>query len=143
MMTLIEQVALYLHGKGIGVYDPNVPGVSSIFLGAYPDAPDTLIWINGRGGYPAGSIALDSLSLQILNRGTADARDADAMAKRIYDALHGFHGAELVPGGDWISSIVGLGYGSIGADAKGRIEYSQNFIVAVENQTGEHRRWQS
>lgn len=136
---LLDEIAQYLHAAGIVTYDPT--GINGdCFISVLPSSPDNCVAIYPTGGYQADNkLGYDFPTVQIIVRGTQDPRPAYTRAQNIYDKMQNFYG-QFVDGGTPILRCYGIQSGPIhlGADAKGRHEYSLNFELEVRNKT-EHR----
>ncbi|PKM78537.1 MAG: hypothetical protein CVU90_02020 [Firmicutes bacterium HGW-Firmicutes-15] len=134
-MTLIEQIAYYLHENNIGIFDPT--GVTgNIFLATVPDKPDQCIAIFPAGGTQSnGKLAYDNPNIQIWIRGSNNPITGMVKAQDIYDLLHGFYQSRFYPDGNYILDCLGQQSApiSIGKDSQGRFEFSLNFKIEHQN----------
>lgn len=136
-MTLLEELAQLLDDLGVGTYTPNTPG-GTIYLATLPTSPDRCMAIARYGAAEADSkLPYDEVNIQIRCRGSAvDARQAEADAQAVYDALHGLDSRPLA-GGAWLALALGIQGGPIyiGRDQSGRHEYVCNFRMEIGRTT--------
>ncbi|MEV1204444.1 minor capsid protein [Microbispora rosea] len=138
-MTLLEELAALLAELGLGTYNSDGAAGGSIFLAALPTAPDRCMAVARYGGAESDSRnPWDQPSIQIRCRGSAvDAREAEADAEAVYDALHGLGMRELTPDGTWLQLAICGGGGPvyIGRDTNGRHEFTVNVRMDIDHET--------
>jgi hypothetical protein len=106
----------------------------AVYLGRLPDAPDRALAL---ASYPvaADPWLTDSIvGVQVRVRGTTAPDVARDLASAVFDALHGLHDVELGTGTDralWVRMIVWQSGASLGPDANGRHERTENYYVHV------------
>jgi len=126
-MTLLEEVALYLEQLGLGTYKTTTGG--TIYLLKLPQSPDECMAITFYPGPESdGGLQYDSPRCQIRCRGTKNDRTRGyALAKSVYDALHG-QGSQHLPGGTWMVQCLGWqgGPAPMGFDGNDRDEWVVN-----------------
>lgn len=134
---LAAEIAASLAGLGLVTFDP-AGATGDAFVDVLPSAPDAAVMLRVTGGAMAdGKLGYDTVSLQVLVRGTTDPRTASARASAIYDALHGLHHVTL-PEGTWLLNCRGFRPGSLGRDEAGRHEYTANYTLEIRAVTS-HR----
>lgn len=131
-MKISEQIALFLHDKGIATYDPE--GMAgNVFLQTSPAAPDVAFSIYTTGGPPADRRGVyGKAAVQILIRTLPnDPREGESQAQAVVNALNGFSSAPLTAGGNYVidTEAQQSGPNNMGQDDARRYEYSQNFII--------------
>ena len=138
-MLLVEELAQYLHERGLVVFDQH--GVEGdTFIAVVPATPDEVIVLTPTGGLPADSkLGYDEPTFQVRGRSGRDPRDAYERLRAIYGALQGLAHVEL-PGGTFLHGCWALQSDPvwIGQDANGRHEYTQNYRTDVRRLTA-HR----
>lgn len=128
---LTAEIAAYIASLGIGTFSDTG---GDIFLAGLPDTPDECIYIRSTGGPQSYSgLPFDNPTVQIIVRGE-NLTATEGKAQAIYNALHGYTG-RLTEDGRWIVSCLGMqsAPADIGKDQNGRIEYSLNFELKVNN----------
>ncbi len=133
-MNLPRAFALYLASESLVSYSETVPG-GNCFLGSMPDQPDIAVMLHPTGGFTSSTKAgYDERTIQVMVRGTRNPVVGNDLAEAIYDALHGLRGMTL-PDGTYLVRCEGIQTGpiSLGEDAKGRHEYTLNFLAQVRN----------
>lgn len=140
-MTLTEQIARLLASLTLGTYD-DTGGTGNIFLTQAADQPDVAITVARYGGIESDSLlGYDQPTIQIRTRGTdADASAPEALAQRIYDALHGLSMRTLA-GGTYLLLCIGTSGGPvyIGPDLRNRPEWSTNFRMEIRNASAQRQ----
>lgn len=131
-MSIVDQIAQYIHNQGVGIFDPAGVG-GNIFIGKLPQDPDEAIVLTQTGGVLNDiKHSYDTISVQVRVRGTQDPRTGLVIAESAYNYLHGFGSSTFVGGGTWVVSCTALGPpGSIGVDENGRYEYTINLHIEV------------
>jgi len=111
-----------------------------IFLGRFPDTPDTIILVNGTGGAnPYPHLRLNFPSVQVMLRGEQNGyQEARAKAKEVCDKLLGMDTEVLnfdtYRSCNQIGDVIWLGQ-----DENNRPIFSANFRFIVEPATGDNR----
>lgn len=139
MIAILPELAQFLHNENVGIFSP-IDATGNIFIEHKPDKPNIAICLFSTSGLPDNSLfPEDSLGVQVIVRGNADASIPYNIAGAIYDKLNGFRNNKLIPFGSDIISILGMQTPvNIGRDEKRRQEYSINFLLRVAN-TGTDR----
>lgn len=135
---LLAGIAELLDTAGIGVWRPDgtayAAGDTAIVIRAIPQAPDRLITL---AAYPVGStapgIADHTTGVQARLRAGPDPRECDDLADAVFDQLDGL--AETTLGGIAVVQMWRQSYTSLGHDANGRWERSENFYVQAMRPT--------
>lgn len=142
-MSILDGIARYLAGVGVGQYDPTgaVMGDDwSIWLDQLPQAPDRAISLAIYA--PATPGVVDTLNpwaevrMQARARGAADPRESRAKLAAVYGELHGLGTVEL-PGGVWLQLAAAIQpepY-ALGPDQSGRHEHVINFDISYDQPT--------
>jgi hypothetical protein len=131
-MELSQQIAIFLHNRGIGVFDPS--GASgNIFINTIPNHPDESIGIyttGGPGTDPKNEYGVHRVQL-LIRTIPNDPRRGEKSAREVIEAINGFNSDYLADGGHYIIDAIAneSGPNNIGQDKKSRFEYSQNFII--------------
>jgi len=103
---MVSGLAQYLHDLGLVHYDPE--GTSGdCFEETMPAEPAEAVAIFSTGGLPASPrLGYDTVTVQIMVRGTSDPRTARERAWAIYHALHGLRYVNLPDGTEvlWITA---------------------------------------
>lgn len=137
MSDPLEEFAQLLDVLDIGTYQATGTG-GSVFLGELPDTPDLAVAIaTYPGGEADARLGYDDLRVQFKIRGPhGDYRTGRALARRIYDDLHGMP-SRYLPGGTWMVDLIGQQSGPIdlGKDAKHRPEWAVNFRTELRNES--------
>lgn len=132
MADLLDPLARYLAGRGLGVYDPDGPG-GDIALETLPQAPDEVVLLTQYGGDSDPLNAFDEPRIQVKVRGTGDRRVSYDRAHDIHHELHGLTGIEL-PGGIWlVHALANQTPASLGVDENGRHLHVVNFRLGVSS----------
>lgn len=135
---LTAEIAEYLADQGLGTFDPS--GTSGdIFLAVMPDQPTQAMALYDNGGAESPMRRpIDDPNIQVITRGGQHPEEAHALARDVYDTLHGFTGE--LPGYTWVVWCIGIQSGPVplGPDENGRHRYSLNFRLRVHAPTA-HR----
>ncbi|MEU6756974.1 minor capsid protein [Streptomyces sp. NPDC046685] len=130
---LLEGIALYLHERGLVIYDPT--GVTgNCFLESMPSTPDTAVTLTiyDDGTEPDSLLGYDEPRMQVRTRGTTDPRTSRQLNARIRSALHGLGPVTLPNGVELILSVsLQSAPGSIGADENRRHEHTCNYRMEI------------
>lgn len=133
-MTLLEEVARLLAELGLGTYKPDASD-GTIYLLQLPQSPDVAMAVTFyAGGQGDAGLQYDTPRCQIRCRGTKnDKTQGYALAKSVYDALHGLSRRTL-PGGTWMLQCLGVqsGPAGMGIDNNGRDEWTVNVEFEVD-----------
>lgn len=133
---LVADLAQYLHNAELVTFDE--AGISGdCFVYVQPSDPDECVTISTTGGgEPDSRNGYDQVNVNLIIRGTADPRPAEARAAAIYGELHGLADVTM-PGGTYLVSCIAMQPGPvpIGRDENGRHEFSLNFEVEIRNLT--------
>lgn len=128
---LLAGLAQHLADNGIGVWRPDGPAYTAdetgILIRAIPSSPDRIITL---AAYPVtGYVGLADITVgvQMRLRGGTDPRDCDDLADAIFDLLDSASGLTL--GGIAVVQMYRQSYASLGADANGRWERSENYYA--------------
>ena len=107
-----------------------------IEIGAMPDKPDDIIYINDSGGLPANpKWLLDYPSMQVVVRGAVGTYlDTFREAKAVKDLLLGVDSQDIL-GDRWVSITLNGDLGFIGRDEDERPMFSINFALIIEPQS--------
>jgi len=136
---LLDGLARYLAGQGLGVYDPT--GVTGdIFLEAKPSTPDVcvVLTVYDDGGEADSQIGYDDVPVQVRVRGTTDPRVSRQLCQSIRSELHGLGEVTLPDGTDLLLSRANAAVAGIGTDENRRHEHVANFRMRVRSITA-HR----
>ena len=140
---MLEGVALYLQDRGLLTFDPDGVG-GDTYIDSMPDQPNAAVMLRGTGGLSEPSVRhpFDTVSFQVMVRGTRDPRPAKARAEAIYSALQGLHRTKIPDG----TYVVGIGAIQpapipIGMDENNRHRYSLNFWARVRAITQHRPGW--
>lgn len=136
---LLDGLARQLAEAGLATYRPNgtyAKGDTALAVAVMPPAPDRVICLAVYNQADPLGLADVEVSLQIRCRATADPRAVDALADPVVDLLHG--ATRLVLGGVRVSVIRRISSAPLGADALGRMERTDNYLLRSERPTG-HR----
>lgn len=137
---LLEGIALYLHERGLVVYD-TAGGAGTCFIESLPSTPDTcvVLTVYDDGTEPDSLLSYDEPRMQVRTRGTTDPRVSRQLNARIRGALHGLGPVTLPNGVELILSVSLQGApASMGADSNRRHEHTCNFRMEVRARTA-HR----
>lgn len=135
MMLLIEEIAEYLHAKGIVNYDAT--GTSgNTFLHALPTSPDECVAIYQNPGTQADpENEYRQPAVQFLVRSIQyEARHAIEWGQQIIDALSGFNSGYFTTGGRYVIDCIAQqsAPANIGTDQNERHELSFNFLIEFQ-----------
>lgn len=122
-MSVISEVAQYLHNNSIGVLSTN------LFYSSLPDAADACVGVFDTGG-PEPDIYLPTKkpTFQVFIR-SVDYDTGKAKLDAIRALLHNKYNSQLVNGGIYFYSINAMSEGGhIGKNARGLDEFSINFL---------------
>lgn len=135
---ILDGLARYLSGRGIGLTWDDTGVAGNLFVDTMPQTPDTAVGLFGYGGpEPDARLGYDTPSVQARVRGGPDPRTSRALAQQIYDELHGL-GITTLPDGTLLISCEALQSGpqSIGVDGNGRHEHVLNYRCEIRNTAG-------
>lgn len=142
-MNLPEGLARYLSEPSVAVLDYNENAGGNAFIDDLPAATQsdgvTVGFFHTGGDEADSGLPYDSTAVQVLVRGTKDARVAIDLWYAIYSQLHGLSNVTL-PNGDYLVAAIVIQSSPvrIGPDENGRHRYSMNLRCEVINPT-EHR----
>ncbi len=138
MTSIVVSAKDLLVAAGVGVVASGTDW--QIFAGAMGKTPDRAISIRQTpGADPNPKWLLDFPSMQIRIRGKEEEYlDAKDKAQEVKDALLGLPSQD-VNGDRWVS-VTGIGdLIDMGRDDNGRYEFSMNFALIIEPQSGTNR----
>lgn len=134
---LLTGLAEHLADASIGTWQETgayAAGVTGICIRAVPQTPDRTITL---ATYPIGSnlpgLADHLVGVQIRVRGGTDPRECEDLADAIYTELDGLAGARW--SGIPIVQVTRQSYSSLGTDANGLWERSENYYVQAMRPT--------
>lgn len=130
MNDLLQEIAAYLNGLGLVVYDPDgdsaEPG--NAFIERLPDEPVTAVGIfstrAGQASDTRNDRAYPSVRIEV-RAGGDDPRNASALAESIHAALHMVHQTRLVEGGIWVYLC------SAGLPVRGRTDETGAYTYSI------------
>lgn len=128
---LTKEIAQYLQANGIGTLD------TDIFYEYLPPSPNAVVAIFSTGGEIASSVlGYDSPTIQIRVR-AANPTIAYNKAMSVYNLLVGLTNVTLTNNGTYIVNCEALQSApiNIGKDEQSRIEYTQNYVFDIKNDT--------
>ena len=138
MSNLPEGLAQYLDSVNVVEYSESAGG--NAFIDDMPQVPESAgvtVGFFHTGGYEADTKhPYDTPVIQVLIRGTKDARDALTLWQSIYSQLHGLRNVTL-PNGIYLVDAIVIQSAPIrvGPDENGRHRYSMNLRCEVLNPT--------
>lgn len=137
-VNLLVGLARYLDEKGIVVWKIGAGG--TIFLEDLPqaeDSPAVMVGIYSTGGPEADSLlGYDAPNVQLIVRGTLDARSALSKWDAIYNELHGLRNI-ILPDGTYLVYCLAVQSAPVrmGPDQNGRHRFSLNLRTEIRNVT--------
>jgi Bacteriophage minor capsid protein len=135
---LLGGLAELLDAAGVGVWHPDgaayAVGDTAIVIRVIPQAPDRIVSL---AAYPQGTasqgMADHDAAVQIRLRAGVDPRDCDDLADVVFDRLDSLAGVTL--GGVPLVQMWRQSYTSLGKDANGRWERSENYYLQAMRPT--------
>ncbi|WP_369778834.1 minor capsid protein [Streptomyces sp. R33] len=139
MADLLDGLARYLAGQGLGVYDPTGTA-GDLFLEALPSTPDVcvVLTIYDDGAEADSQIGYDDVPVQVRVRGTTDPRVSRQRCEAIRSELHGLGETTLPDGTYLLLARANAAVASIGTDENRRHEHVCNLRMQVRSVTA-HR----
>lgn len=137
---LIDEIMQYLAVNVSGsqiVYGAS-SALANIHMSDLPKEPSSTgidVAVRPTGGYLADAkFGYDDPTVQILIRGSEDARTGYNLALEVYQTLQGFHGGSFVVNGIYIVMCEGLQSepADLGRDETDRVVYSLNFHLHIK-----------
>lgn len=130
---LLEGIATYLDGQGVGVYNPtavNDPDDTVITMKNLPSKSPRAIMLTAYGPSDHPTINLSQIRVQVWFRGVPnDSLDVDDLGDSVFDVLHGLEHRDF--GSAHVVQALRISSLPMGEDANNRHERADNYVLDV------------